>query len=808
MPDVPKGSFYLGDKLAADHKRANSPVFYEAANFTTHGVIVGMTGSGKTGLGMCLLEEALLAGIPALIIDPKGDMGNLLLTFPDLAPADFQPWINESEVQKSGKPAADYAADIANTWKTGLAGWDITGDRIRALKDAADVTIYTPGSSNGVPLNIVGDLRAPSGAADPEMLQDEIEGLVASLLGLLGIESDPLSGREHILLANLVNKAWTEGRSIDLASLVAQVQTPPMRKLGVIDLETFYPASDRLALAMKLNGLLASPAFATWAEGAPLDIDALLYGENRKPQAAIIELAHLSDQERQFVVTLVLSKVVTWFRQQSGTPDLRALIYMDEVFGFVPPSAMPPAKKPILTIFKQARAFGVGMVLATQNPVDMDYKALSNAGTWMIGRLQTERDKARLMEGLSDAAGATDLQQIGDTISGLNKREFLLHSTKSNAPTMFTSRWAMSYLPGPLSREQIATLMKASPKRALASAVAAGSMAAGTTDAGVARSSTGAPTLADDESNVTPDVADGTRVVYLDPAASWASQVGASSSGTRLQAGVVARCQLLFDDEKADIREQQEWEAVWFPLAGALAPEQAIAVDYDDRDLRDTPPDGAVWVLPSADVKNKAFFTKAKQDLQDHLFRNRSLEILQNPDLKLFSRPGETRDDFLARCNAAADERTDAEADKLRASLTVKADRLRDAMTKDQDKIREVESDKKRRGLDAVISVGGGLLGALLGGKTRTKSILSTLGRATSKGGMTVQAGERLETAQNRLEEDQQELHDIEAKLAEDLQTIADDWDRKAANIVSIEVPLEKTDIRVDELALVWIPTD
>ena len=689
---------------------------------------------------------------------------------------------------------------MANNWKTGLAAWDIAGDRIRALKEAADFTIYTPGSSNGVPLNIVGDLRAPAGATDPEMLQDEIEGLVSSLLGLLGIDSDPLSGREHILLANLVCTAWTDGRSIDLAGLVAQVQNPPMRKLGVIDLETFYPASDRMALALKLNGLLASPAFASWAEGAPLDIDSLLYGANRKPQAAIIELAHLSDQERQFVVTLVLSKLVTWFRQQSGTPDLRALIYMDEAFGFVPPSAMPPAKKPILTIFKQARAFGVGMVLATQNPVDMDYKAISNAGTWIIGRLQTERDKVRLMEGLTDAAGATDLQQISDTISGLAKREFLLHSTKSNTPALFTSRWAMSYLPGPLSRAQIATLTKDSPRRAAAHEATAAAVAAG--------AASGTAALADDETSVAPDVADGTRVVFLDPAAGWASQVGASSSGKRLQAGVIARCQLLFDDEKADVREQQEWEAVWFPLEGALEPEQAITVDYDDRDLRNSAPDGAAFVLPSADIKSKAYFTKAKQDLQDHLYRNRSIEILQNPDLKLFSRPGESHDGFLARCNVAADQRTDAEADKIRESLTTKADRLKDAMAKDQDKIREVESDKKRRGLDAIISVGGGILGSLLGGRKSTKSILSTIGRASSKGGMTKQASERLETAQNRLEEDQRELAEIEQEVTDQLQKIADGWDAKAANIVAIQVPVEKTDIRVDELALVWIATD
>jgi hypothetical protein len=317
-----------------------------------------------------------------------------------------------------------------------------------------------------------------------------------------------------------------------------------------------------------------------------------------------------------------------------------------------------------------------------------------------------------------------------------------------------------------------------------------------------------AATLADDESNVAPDVADGTRVVYLDPAAGWAEQIGATSTGKRLHAGVVARCQLIFDDDKADVREQQEWEAVWFPLDGALAPEQAVNVDYDDRDLRTTPPPAPVWVLPSADIKNKAYFTRAKQDLQDHLFRNRSIEIFQNPDLKLFSRPGESRDDFAARCNAAADEQTDREADKLRASLATKSDRIRDAISKAEDKIREVDADKKRKGLDAVIAVGGGILGSFLGGKLKTKSILTTLGRASSKGGMTKQASERLETAQNRLKEEQEELHDIESQLEDDLRSIADGWDKKAENIIVLEIPLEKTDIRVDEIALVWVPME
>ena len=454
--DVEPGHFFLGPVEGGSE---GERVLLEAADLTTHGVIVGMTGSGKTGLGMVLLEEALLQGIPTLVIDPKGDMGNLLLTFPDLAPGDFRPWINEGEAARQGVTPDELAASTADMWENGLAASGIGRDRIARLREIADFTIYTPGSEAGVGLNVIGDLSAPPEGTDAESLREEIDGLVQGLLNLIGVTSDPLSGREHVLLANLVHHAWDAGDDLDLASLLARIQDPPMRKLGVIELDAFFPPADRTALVMKLNGLLASPSFAAWGAGVPLDIAAMLEGDGGKPRAAIISIAHLSDEERQFAVTLILSKLVTWMRSQPGRPDLRALVYMDEVFGFVPPTAEPPAKRPILTILKQARAFGVGMVLSTQNPVDLDYKAISNAGTWMIGRLQTERDKARLLEGMRAAGGDADIDAIGDTIGGLGKRVFLLHSTRGGPPTTFGTRWAMSYLPGPLTRDQIRVLM-------------------------------------------------------------------------------------------------------------------------------------------------------------------------------------------------------------------------------------------------------------------------------------------------------------------------------------------------------------
>ena len=394
---------------------------YDPGDLTTHGVIVGMTGSGKTGLGVIFLEEALRAGIPTLVLDPKGDMTNLMLTFPDLAPSDFRPWVDEGQAKREGVAINQLAADTAALWTGGLGSWDLGGKDIGELRESAEFTIYTPGSNAGVPVNILGSLTAPD-IDDEETLHDEIEGIVSGLLGLVSIEADPLASREHILLANLIAHAWGQGESLNLETLLGRVHRPPIRKLGVFDVDTFFPEKDRLALAMRLNGLVASPSFATWMQGPALDAASLLWTPDGRPRASIIYLAHLSDEERQFVVTLLLSKVVTWMRSQPGSSDLRALVYMDEVFGFVPPTAAPPAKKPILTILKQARAFGVGMLLSTQNPVDLDYKAMSNAGTWCVGRLQTERDKARILEALQSARGDSDTTALDRLISSLGKR--------------------------------------------------------------------------------------------------------------------------------------------------------------------------------------------------------------------------------------------------------------------------------------------------------------------------------------------------------------------------------------------------
>ena len=820
MTNVPQGHLYLGGEIdPSTGERSDDSVHLEASDLTTHGVIVGMTGSGKTGLSVIMLEEALLQGIPTIIIDPKGDMGNLLLTFPELDSSSFEPWVNAADAERDGISLGEHAAKTADTWKNGLEGWGITGERIATLREKADFTIYTPGSNSGVGLDIIGDLSAPDGA-DSEALADEVEGLTSSLLALVDIEADPLTSREHILLSNLVHRAWENGEDLSLSTLLGQIQNPPMRKLGVMELESFYPAKDRTKLVLKLNGLLASPAFASWMEGVPLDIDSML-GEG--PKASIISIAHLSDSERQFVVTLLLSKIVTWMRKQAGTPELRALIYMDEVFGYVPPTAMPPSKKPILTILKQARAFGVGLVLATQNPVDIDYKAISNAGTWMVGRLQTERDKDRLLDGMTAAGGGASKSQLSDIISALDKRQFLLHQTRATEPTMFGTRWAMSYLPGPLTRTQIADLME-TRKAELGSGAtgssgasqgatsdeeqAGASGAAGASSSAATGASPGAKALADDESDIAPEVADGVQVAYIDPGSPWLGDVGGDPSGRRLVAGIAARVNLLFDDTKADLRHEVEWEAIISPVDDEIDVDDAIEVDFDDRDLRSEKVDeDQVFVLPTAKIHTKTLFSKAQTQLKDKIYRSEQLELFHNPDLKLTSRVGESQEDFAQRCNEAAGEKADEEVAKLRKSLETKMDRVRAAIDKSEDRIRELESDVSSRGRDQILDIGMSVLGGVLGGRRSTRSILGGARRASSKGRTKGNAEERLETAENRLGEKVDELEELETELTDALWEIQSEWDDKAKEVESIEVPLEKTDISIDEFALIWIPT-
>ena len=462
MQDFEKlGVFYLGRDYDFDSKKQlETPVLYDSRDLVTHGVCVGMTGSGKTGLCLALIEEAAIDGVPVIAIDPKGDIANLLLTFPNLAKEDFRPWIDEDEARRAGVTADEFAGKEAQRWREGLAAWGQDGARISRLRGAANFAIYTPGSKAGLPVSILSSFAAPRGPArdDEEAMAERAGSTALSVLSLAGIEAAPRS-REHTLLSALFAAAWREGQDLDLGSLIQQVRTPPFQKVGIVDLESFFPSKERFELAMRLNGLLAAPGFDQWLEGEPLDPATLLYTAEGKPRVAVFSIAHLGDAERMFFVALLLNQVVAWMRAQTGTSSLRAIVYMDEIVGYFPPVANPPSKGPLLTLLKQGRAFGIGVLLATQNPVDLDYKGLANTGTWFLGRLQTERDKARLLDGLEGAAAGTlDRATADRLLSALDKRVFLLHDVHASGPTVFQTRWTMSYLRGPLSRDQIRKL--------------------------------------------------------------------------------------------------------------------------------------------------------------------------------------------------------------------------------------------------------------------------------------------------------------------------------------------------------------
>jgi hypothetical protein len=792
---------HLGESVdPAAHQRTGTPITLDPATLTTHAVIVGQTGSGKTGLGISLIEEVLLNGTPVILIDPKGDLTNLALRFPGLSAAEFTPWVEGID-----------PSTAATQWKDGLAGWQIDGNEIAKLQAKSDVVVWTPGSTSGRGLNLIGSLRAPRNASDPAARADEIAASVGGLLRLVGIDSDPMSGREHIFLSNLVERSWAAGQDLGLDQLVAQVFDPPFRKMGVLDLDTFYPPKDRSELGMKLNGLLASPAFASWGAGEALDIAAMLHDPaTGKARASVVTIAHLSDEERQFAVAKILSALITWMRAQSGTTSLRALLYIDEVLGYVPPNGNPPTKAPILTLVKQARAFGVGVVLATQNPVDVDYKVLSNATTWMVGRLQTERDRDRLLDGMRTASGATDIDQLGATISGLAKREFILQRAGADKPLVFNSRWAMSYLRGPLTGAQIKALgamggvgNPPSPETTTRPAEPAGGLQSAPTPPA---SPTPGQVTADDETTMVPPVADGVKQGWVVSAAPWLSEVGGSPNSSTYSPALAVRLSMLFDDTAADLRDEQEWEAIVHPLGQVIDTESIIAVDHDDRDLTEVAPTGAVYVLPEAKIDSASWFKSTSTRIVEHIAASRTMTLQRNEALKLWSRPGETPDQFAARCSLAADEKADAETAKLRTTLEARIDRIRDAIDAAERKVSQAEEERKASRNQELLSGAGELLGALLGGKRSTRGIGRAVRGASGRRADTRREAAQAEAAASALADKSQELVELEQDLADQVFEIDAKWNTVADQVTEVTIPLEKTDVRVVDTKLIWLP--
>ncbi len=811
MEDFEKlGLFYLGKEYDLAQKAGtDNLLLYDSKDLVTHAVTVGMTGSGKTGLCIGLIEEAAIDNIPAIIIDPKGDLGNLLLTFPQLRGEDFLPWINEDDARQKGMTPEAYAEAQAALWKKGLASWGQDGARIQMLKEAADFVIYTPVSNAGLPVSILKSFAAPPAAvlADGEMMRERVSTTVTSLLGMLGIDADPIQSREYILLSTILDLMWQQGQDVDLAALIQLVQTPPVTKIGVLDLDSFYPAKDRFGLVMALNSLLASPGFSAWLEGEPLDIDQILYTPQGKPRIAIFSIAHLGDRERMFFVSLLLNQVLSWMRGLTGTTSLRALLYIDEIFGYLPPVGNPPSKLPLLTMLKQARAFGVGVVLATQNPVDLDYKALSNAGTWFIGRLQTERDKARLLDGLEGAAagsaGRFDRKAMEQTLAGLGSRVFLMNNVHEDAPVIFTTRWVMSYLRGPITREQIRVLMaprKAEPVSIDAVAVAPPAEIAATTPippttvtapAVVAPATAAAPTLPPDVSRFFVPVRGSRKsrtVVY--------------------QPYLLGAARLHFVDTKLSVDQVEDIVAVT-PIADAPLPvdwAQGTLIDLAVTDLEKTgEPDAQYGALPAAAGQSKSY-TAWNRDFATWVYRTQRLELLRSPGLKQIAAPDESERDFNIRIQQAAHEQRDAALAALRKKYAPKLTRLQERLRKAEQAIEREQAQARQASLQTAVNVGSTLLGALMGRKAVSATTVSKAATAAKSVGRASQQRQDVARAEETVQVLQQQLADLQAEFDAEAHALADKMEQLAAEVDQVAVKLRKTDISVQLVSLVWMP--
>jgi hypothetical protein len=792
------GVFYLGRESDPAGTTLGDPVLYDSRHLVTHAVCVGMTGSGKTGLCLSLIEEAAIDGVPTIAIDPKGDLSNLLLTFPGLAPGDFRPWIDEDEARRAGTTPDDFAAAQAATWKKGLADWGQDGARIERLRAAADFAIYTPGSRAGLPLSILSSFAAPDAAIadDSEALADRASTTAMSVLTLAGVDAEP-GGREHTFLSTLLASAWKDGRALDLAAVIQGVQAPPFQKIGVLDVDAFYPSKERFALATRLNSMLASPGFEQWLEGEPLDAGRLLYGPKGKPRVSIISIAHLDDARRMFFVSLLLNEIVGWMRRQSGTSSLRAIVYMDEIAGYFPPVANPPSKPPLLTLLKQARAFGLGIVLATQNTVDLDYKGLGNAGTWFLGRLQTERDKTRVLDGLEGAAqGGLDRDAADRTLSALGKRVFLLHDVHAGPAITFQTRWAMSYLRGPLSRDQIRQLTQTSDRVAERSAAIPPKTA-----------SLSARAKSDDSTVAEPATAGTDRVPVLAPGIQqfYLPAEGASPHYTPVALGVA---KVTFADAKLKVSEARDIVAV-APIGEGAVPvdwAEAEVLDIAPADLESSPADGATFdrvPKAAASPKNYAAWQKA---FQSWLASSQKLELRRHPGLKLTSTGDETEREFTIRVQTAQREARDAEVEKVRRKFAEKRARLEEKLWRAEQGVQRESEQASQAKLQSAVSVGATIFGALLGRKSLSTS---TLGRATTAArglGRASKESDDIKRAQDNVTVVKQQLEELDAQIAEETAGIAARYEADASNLESVSLAPKRGGILVQFVALGWKP--
>jgi hypothetical protein len=799
MQDFEKlGVFYLGRTFDSASKKPKADlVLYDSRDLVTHAVCVGMTGSGKTGLCLSVLEEAAIDGIPVLAIDPKGDLSNLLLTFPKLKGEDFAPWVNEEDARKAGLDTQAYATQEAKKWQEGLAEWGQDGARIQRLRDAADFAIYTPGSNAGLPISVLKSLAAPAPAAlqDEELFRERVSGMATSLLALLGINADPVQSREHILLSTILSTAWKQGQALDLPAMIQQIQNPPTNKIGVLDLDSFFPAKDRFSLAMSLNNLLASPGFSAWLEGEPLDIKALMHTAEGKPRVCVFSIAHLNDSERMFFVALLLNEVLSWMRTQPGTTSLRALVYMDEIAGYFPPVANPPSKAPLLMLFKQARAFGVGLMLATQNPIDLDYKGLANAGTWFLGRMQTERDFARVLDGLEGASSSTggfNRKEMEKILAGLSNRIFLLHNVHDKGPEVFQVRWALSYLRGPLTRSQIKVLMDA--RRSALPAKAPGEAESGT--------------LAREKAA---KVGDGGARPLLPPEVPqfFVRTKASPSAGKLLYQPMILGCgQIHFSDNKAAVELDKPISllAEADPDAATLNWSEAESVELTPSNLEKSPAADAVYGEVASTATKGKNYEAWKKSFADALYRGQKLTLFRSPTLEQVSKPDESERDFRVRLQHLAREERDRQAEQLRQNYAPKTAALEERIRRAGQAVERKEEQATHSRWQTVLSFGTAVLGAFLG---RKKLSATNIGKATTAArgvGRSMRDSKDVVRAQENEEVLRQQLEDLHTQCQAELTAMEAKLDPMTEKLEDVPIKPKKTNISVSLVALAWMP--
>lgn len=786
------GSFYLGRTY--DLKKSelqDELVLYDSKDLVTHGVVLGMTGSGKTGLCISILEEAAMDNIPAIIIDPKGDIANLMLNFPDFKPADYRPWINEDDAAKKGKTPDEFAEKTANMWKEGLASWGQSPERVQQLRDKVDVNIFTPGSKAGIPVSILSSLEAPPFEVldDGELLGDRIESTASSLLSLVGVNADPIQSPEAVLLGTIFSHCWQAGQDLSLESLIRHLQKPPFDKVGVIDVNSFMNEKERHKLALKFNSLLASPGFSTWMEGPALDIAKMMHSPEGKPRMSIFSIAHLSDTERMFFVSLLLNQMLGWMRAQSGTTSLRAMLYMDEIYGFLPPSANPPSKKPMMTMLKQGRAFGLGCLLATQNPVDLDYKALSNIGTWWLGRLQTERDKARVLDGLEGAAasqdGGFDRSKMEELLAGLGSRVFLMNNVHEDAPVVFHVRWVMSYLCGPLTRTKIKKLMD--PKRDQFPSGKQAPVAA-------------QPTNPMSMPGTAPQPAKGERPVVGSGVTEYFAPFAGEADGITYKPALLREASVHFSSAKCDIdgsRLMRFTNAItdkgidWNTDAGCTHPVAS---------LQGEPRKGCGFDPLPGFAMNKDNYQQVEKDFTDHIYRSERVEIFHCSLFKAYSQLGESEGEFRGRLATLAREARDEAIEKLRDKYEAKIKTKEGQLERAENTLAKEEAEASSATWDIGAKVVGGLLGKLLGGRrTSSSSAVSSAGRAYKQ-------RRDVKIAEKKIDQIEEDIDELEAELAEEIKELELEFDPTTVKLENETIQPYKKDIDVTTVALLWLP--